>query len=61
MQITLKEWLDQNGYASAEEAVADYTEFDSNYPALCSEGCEVEPDGHCPHGAPSLLLALGLI
>ena len=61
MQITLKEWLEQNGYASADEALADYSELDSAYPALCSEGFEVEPDGHCPHGAPSLLSALGLI
>jgi hypothetical protein len=61
MQITLKEWLAQNEYASADEALAEYSELEDNYPALCSEGCQVEPDGHCPHGAPSLLLALGLI
>ena len=39
MQITLKEWLAQNGYASVAEAVAEYSELDSAYPALCSEGC----------------------
>ncbi len=61
MQITLKEWLKANGYASAEEALADYSVADDVYPALCSEDCQVEPDGHCPHGAPSLLLALGII
>jgi hypothetical protein len=61
MHIPLKEWLAQNDYASADEALADYSELDDDYPALCSEGCQVEPDGHCPHGAPSLLLALGLI
>ena len=61
MRITLKEWLAQNGYSSAEEALAEYSEFDDVYPARCTEGCQVEPDGHCPHGAPSLLLALGLI
>jgi hypothetical protein len=61
MQISLNEWLAENGYASAEDALAGYSELDSVYPALCSEGCEVEPDGRCPHGAPSLLLALGLI
>ncbi len=27
-------------------------------PALCSEGCEVEPDGACEHGFPSLLVEL---
>ena len=34
---------------------------DSIVPACCSEGCEVEPDGHCEHGCPSVLLAYGLI
>lgn len=61
MQITLKEWLTQEGYSSADEALAEYREMDDRYPALCDEGCQVEPDGHCPHGAPSLLLALGII
>jgi ketopantoate reductase len=61
MQLTFKEWLVQNGYSSAEEALAEYSEMDDVYPALCSEDCQVEPDGHCPHGAPSLLLALGII
>lgn len=61
MQITLKEWLVQNGYSSAEEALAEYSELDDVYPALCSENYQVEPDGHCTHGAPSLLLALGII
>ena len=28
---------------------------------LCNEGCTVEPDGECPHGYPSILLAAGLI
>jgi hypothetical protein len=61
MKITLKDWLAQNGYASADEALADCSPLNSVCPAICSDGCEVEPDGHCPHGAPSLLLALGLI
>jgi hypothetical protein len=26
-----------------------------------TDGCWVEPDGHCEHGQPSWLLALGLI
>jgi hypothetical protein len=61
MKITLKEWLAQNGYATTQQALADYSEMDDTYPALCDQGCEVEPDGQCPHGAPSLLLALGMI
>src|ERR1041384_6770897 len=35
---------------SAEEALAEYSEMDDSYPALCSEDCMVEPDGLCPHG-----------
>lgn len=35
--------------------------FDGTCPAVCDEGCEVEPDGECEHGAESLLLAIGLI
>ena len=45
MRITLKEWLAQHGYSSADEALAEHS----------------EPDGHCANGAPSLLLALGVI
>ena len=26
-----------------------------------TDGCVVEPDGHCPHGCPSWLLEMGLI
>jgi hypothetical protein len=61
MKITLNEWLQQNGYATADETLAEYSVLDDLYPAMCSEDCQVEPDGHCPHGGPSLLLALGLI
>ena len=35
--------------------------LDSICPALCSEGCEVEHDGTCEHGNPSVLMAEGLI
>lgn len=30
-------------------------------PACCDDGCEVEPDGNCPHGHESVLLAMGMI
>jgi hypothetical protein len=29
--------------------------------AQATDGCQVECDGHCPHGNPSWLLALGFI
>ena len=61
MKLTLQEWLSENGYSSAQEALEEFSEMDDTYPAMCPEGCEVEPDGHCPHGGPSLLLAMGLI
>ena len=35
--------------------------MDSIVPTICPEGCEVEPDGKCPHGYSSVLLLLGLI
>lgn len=35
--------------------------IDSVCPALCDEGCEVEPDGRCEHDCPSILLACGLV
>lgn len=34
---------------------------DSLVPACCDEGCEVEPDGHCEHGHPSVLIKMGMI
>jgi len=42
----------------------DFDEFelmDSIVPACCSQGCQVEPDGYCEHGHPSVLLFNGLI
>lgn len=35
--------------------------YDSVVPACCDAGCEVEPDGICSHGHPSILLAIGAI
>lgn len=29
--------------------------------AKATDGCNVEPDGHCPHGKASWLVVLGLI
>lgn len=52
------------------EGIENQEEFDeyigglvteSVVPALCEELCEVEPDGMCPHGHPSILIKLGLI
>ena len=29
--------------------------------AKATDGCKVEPDGHCPHGKPSWLIELGYL
>jgi hypothetical protein len=44
---------------NADMTLEDCT--DSVIPACCSEGCEVEPDGECEHGYPSVLIALNMI
>jgi len=62
-RISLREWRRFN----ALEAEGDFVEalgglvHDCVAPALCRDGCEVEPDGRCEHGCPSVLLATGLI
>ncbi len=60
MKITIAEWLHINSYKNAHEALEEYSEMDDVFQAICSEDCHVEPDGHCPHSAPSPLLALGV-
>ena len=56
-RITLREWLDRQGFEHIGEASRVLQ--DSVMPALCDEDCAVEPDGRCPHGCPSPLLAMG--
>lgn len=43
-----------------EHEIIEYS-FASVVPACCSEGCEVEPDGKCQHGFPSILIKYGII
>jgi hypothetical protein len=56
-KITVKETLEIHGLDS------DITQLmlDSIVPACCDEGCEVEPDGTCEHGNPSILIELGIM
>ncbi len=61
MKISLEEWLTLNCYSNTQEVLEALSVDDTTCPALCDEECVVEPDGTCPHGAPSILLALGLI
>lgn len=62
-RITVKEWKRLESLASDEDLYARLDEISSSAicPALCTEGCEVEPDGECEHGHPSVLLGMGLI
>lgn len=62
-RISVKEWRESEGLEDPTEyqdRLADIV-MDSVCPAMCLHGCEVEPDGKCEHGNPSLLLALGSI
>lgn len=58
MKISVKEVMKNLGM-NMNELIE--TCEDSVVPACCSEGCYVEPDGHCEHGHPSVPLALGVI
>lgn len=63
MRISIEKYRELNGWTSqaAWEGHLNNLVMDSVCPALCEEGCEVEPDGRCEHGHPSVLIALGLI
>lgn len=61
-RISPRQIAEDEGY----DDVLDYLEetgvgYDSVVPACCEDGCEVEPDGTCHHGHPSILLAIGVI
>lgn len=62
-RMTVKEWAANEGYTSDAQFQQRLREivFDSVAPAMCIHGCEVEPDGKCEHGNPSILLAMGMI
>lgn len=52
--------LKEAGY-TVDSFIGSPAAMDSVVPACCSEGCQVEPDGRCEHGCPSVLLALGVM
>ena len=54
-KISAKQALREHG-VTLEDCVMDCI-----CPACCSELCEVEPDGECEHGFPSVLIQLGMI
>ena len=59
-RVRLRDRAEDEGF----DTIAAYLEeccADSVVRALCTEGCDVEPDELCPHGCPSPLIAGGLI
>jgi hypothetical protein len=58
-RISIEQLEKQTGM-SCDDLMAEAT-FDGICYALCSYGCETEPDGRCSHGNPSILLAMGVI
>ena len=62
-RISIKQLKEDIGIETQEEWHIQLEEWmnDSMAPALCSEGCEVEPDGTCEHGFPSIFIAIGVI
>lgn len=59
-RVSLAQWMADEGHEDVL-SVMEAHGMDSIVPALCDEGCEVEPDGRCPHDCPSVLLVLGMI
>lgn len=62
-RLGLRTFRFENGLTDPEvwtDQLGEWT-FDGVCPALCTEGCEVEPDGRCEHDCPSVLLVLGLV
>lgn len=60
---TMKDFRAEHGIYNGSDLQAALEEWsaDSVVPAMCDEGCEVEPDGECEHGCPSILVRMGLI
>lgn len=59
-RITVVE-LERNEGCDAQDILEDVMCDTRHCPAMCSDGCEVEVDGKCPHGFPSLALHMGVV
>ena len=62
-RISVKEALDLPETATEDEVIKEAESYfwDGVMPACCEARCRVEPDGKCPHGHPSIMIAMGLI
>ena len=59
-KVTVQELEDAEGQSALD--ILEEVMFDTRHcPAMCSEGCEVEVDGVCPHGHQSLALEMGVV
>lgn len=59
-RISLGQVAENETFADPMDLLEEYA-FESVVPACCAMGCTVEPDGRCPHGNPSIMLAAGII
>lgn len=58
--VLAERWFDDtNGIYTADDMM-DMALGSVPVPAACDHGCQVEPDGVCKHGHPSVLKVLGL-
>jgi len=61
MKLSVEQTLQDAGFESIDDFIDSAAAFDSCIPACCDCGAYVEPDGHCEHGNPSVLIVLGVI
>lgn len=63
MRLSLQQFKAEHGIHNGTDMMNALEEWssDSVVPAMCQDGCEVEPDGHCEHGCPSILVRMGVI
>lgn len=59
-RITVAE-LEYNEGQKVRDILEDVIFGTRHCPAMCSDGCEVEIDGHCEHGFESLALHMGVV
>lgn len=60
IRLSLAQMAENETFADAYDLLEEYAN-ETVVPACCSDGCQVEPDGRCPHGHPSIFLAAGVI
>lgn len=64
--MKVKELLEDLGFEPSKEGLSRLLqeceeEGGASYPAVCDEGCWVEPDGSCSHGHLSILIWAGIL